>query len=74
MRRLYLEYRPKLNEEHGQMLQQVLTPLWWKEREGKERFTEVLIAWDELISRYERATGETVTQNMKTSTIMAHAP
>ena len=74
MRRLYGEYRPRLNEEHGQMLQQILTPLWWKEREGKERFTEVLIAWDELISRYERAAGEDVTQNMKTSTIMAHAP
>eukprot|EP00959_Pyramimonas_sp_CCMP1952_P230006 4808525-Pyramimonas_sp.AAC.1 len=56
------------------MLQQILTPTWWKDREGKERFTEVLIAWDELISRYERATGEQVTQNMKTSTIMAHAP
>ncbi|CAK0827956.1 unnamed protein product [Prorocentrum cordatum] len=74
MRRLHKEYRPRLNEEHGQMLQQILTPLWWKDREGKERFTEVLIAWGELISRYERATGEQVTQNMKTSTIMAHAP
>ncbi|CAK0811260.1 unnamed protein product, partial [Prorocentrum cordatum] len=74
MRRLYKEYRPRLNEEHGQMLQQILTPLWWKDREGKERFTEVLIAWDELISRYERATGEQVAQNMKTSAIMAHAP
>ncbi|CAK0815286.1 unnamed protein product, partial [Prorocentrum cordatum] len=74
MRRLYKEYMPRLNEEHGQMLQHILTPTWWKDREGKERFTEVLIAWDELISRYERATGEQVTQNMKTSTIMAHAP
>ncbi|CAK0790198.1 unnamed protein product, partial [Prorocentrum cordatum] len=74
MRRLCREYRPRLNEEHGQMLQQTLTPTWWKDREGKGRFTEVLIAWDELISRYERATGEQVTQNMKTSTIMAHAP
>ncbi|CAK0813201.1 unnamed protein product [Prorocentrum cordatum] len=74
MRRLYKEYRPRLNEDHGQMLQQISTPLWWRDREGKERFTEVLIAWDELISRYERATGEQVAQNMKTSTIMAHAP
>ncbi|CAK0856887.1 unnamed protein product, partial [Prorocentrum cordatum] len=74
MRRLHKEYRPRLKEEHGQMLQQILTPLRWKDREGKERFTEVLIAWDELISRYERATGEQATQNMKTSTIMAHAP
>ncbi|CAK0881727.1 unnamed protein product, partial [Prorocentrum cordatum] len=74
MRRLYGEYRPRLNDEHGQMLQQILTPLGWKEREGKERFTEVLVAWDELVSRYERATGEEVTQNMKTSAIMAHAP
>ncbi|CAK0875518.1 unnamed protein product, partial [Prorocentrum cordatum] len=74
MRRLYREYRPRLNEEHGQMLQQILTPTWWKDRDGRERFTEVLIAWGELISRHERATGEQVTQNMKTSTIMAHAP
>eukprot|EP00959_Pyramimonas_sp_CCMP1952_P089255 1867507-Pyramimonas_sp.AAC.1 len=74
MRRLHKEYRPRLKEEHGQMLQQILTPLRWKDREGKERFTEVLIAWDELISRYERATGEQVAQNMKTSAIMAHAP
>ena len=34
----------------------------------------MLIAWDELISRYERATGEEVTHNMKTSTIISHAP
>ncbi|CAK0848676.1 unnamed protein product, partial [Prorocentrum cordatum] len=74
MRRLRKEYRPRLNEEHGQMLQQISRPLWWKDREGKERFAEVLIAWDERISRYERATGEQVTQNMKTSAIMAHAP
>ncbi|CAK0905509.1 unnamed protein product, partial [Prorocentrum cordatum] len=45
-----------------------------EERAGKERFAEVLIAWDELISRHERATGEGFTQNTKTSAIVAHAP
>ena len=33
MRRFYQEFRPKLNEEHGAMLQQILTPTWWRERE-----------------------------------------
>ena len=73
LRKLYLEFRPRLNEEHGSMLQLVLTPSWWKEREGKQSFAEVLIAWDELIARYEEATNEKVTGNMKTSTIMPHA-
>ncbi|CAK0880369.1 unnamed protein product, partial [Prorocentrum cordatum] len=73
MRRLQREYRPRLNEVRGQMLQQIRTPLRWKDREGKERFAEVLIAWGELISRCERATGEDVAHNMKTSTIMARA-
>jgi hypothetical protein len=74
LRKLYLEYRPRLNEEHGSMLQMVLAPTWWKDREGKQSLTETLIAWDELIARYEQATCEKVTGNMKTSTIMAHAP
>ena len=29
MRHLYGEYRPKINEEHGALLQQILPPLWW---------------------------------------------
>ena len=72
MRQLYKEYRPDLNEDHGVLLQHVLNPTWWKEQTGL--FTETLIAWDTLIARYETATGEKVTENMKTSTIMAHAP
>ena len=56
------------------MLQMILTPTWWHERANKQNFTEVLIAWDELIARYEQASSEKVTGNMRTSTIMAHAP
>ncbi|CAK0790328.1 unnamed protein product, partial [Prorocentrum cordatum] len=46
----------------------------FEDRQGKERFTEVPGAWGELISLYERATGEEVTQNMETGAIMARAP
>ncbi len=56
LRRLYLEFRPRVNEEHGSMLQMILTPTWWMERESKATFTETLIAWDELVARYEQAT------------------
>ncbi len=28
LRKLYKEYKPHLNEEHGAMLQQILTPEW----------------------------------------------
>jgi hypothetical protein len=73
-RKLMSEYRPHLNEEHGVMLQMILTPAWWPERLAKQNFTEVLIAWDEMIARYEQASGEKVSNNMKTSTVMAHAP
>ena len=73
-RKLVVEFRPHLNEEHGVMLQMILTPTWWTERASKQNFTEVLIAWDELIARYEQASSEKVTGNMRTSTIMAHAP
>ena len=73
-RRLVIEFRPHLNEEHGVMLQMILTPTWWQDRLGKQIFTEVLIGWDEMTARYEQASGEKVSNNMKTSTIMAHAP
>ncbi len=33
LRKLCHEYRPRLSEEHGAMLQQILTPEWWKDRE-----------------------------------------
>jgi hypothetical protein len=73
-RRLVVEFRPHLNEENGVMLQMILIPTWWQDRLGKQIFTEVLIAWDEMVARYEQASGEKVSNNMKTSTIMAHAP
>ena len=60
-RKLVVEFRPHLNEEHGVMLQMILTPTWWNERASKQNFTEVLIAWDELIARYEQASSEKVT-------------
>ena len=44
LRRLYAEYRPKINEEHGALLQQILTPLWWRERDSTHRFTDTLIS------------------------------
>ena len=56
IRRLYIEFRPRLNEEHGSMLQMILTPTWWKERDNKATFTEILITWDERVARYEQAT------------------
>ena len=34
----------------------------------------MLVAWGEIISRCEKAAGETVAQNMKTIAIMARAP
>ena len=37
LRRLYEEYRPRINEEHGSLLQQILTPMWWRERETTHR-------------------------------------
>jgi hypothetical protein len=72
--RLMVEFRPRLSEEHGTMLQMILTPRWWKDRESKQTFTEILICWDMMIARYEQSSGEKVTNNMKTSTIMDHAP
>lgn len=72
LRKLYKEFRPKLAEEAGALLQAILTPTWWKER--KCLFTETLVAWDDLIERYRLATSENITDNMKCSTILAHAP
>ena len=72
LRMLYKDYRPDLNEDHGVLLQHILNPVWWKERSGL--FTDTLIEWDNLIARYETATGEKVTENMRTSTVLAHAP
>ena len=43
-RKLVVEFRPYLNEEHGVMLQMILTLNWWTERASKQNFTEVLIA------------------------------
>ena len=37
-RKLTLEFRPHLNEEHGVMLQMILTPTWWTERTSKQNF------------------------------------
>ena len=51
MRKISKEYMPRLNEEHGAMLQQILKPTWWREREHSQRFPEVLVAWDEVIAR-----------------------
>ena len=73
IRQLYKEYRSGLNEDHASMLTAILTPKWWKERE-KQLFTEVLTQWDVLITQYELVSGEKVTSNMKTSTIISHGP
>ena len=73
IRQLYKEYRSGLNEDHASMLTAILTPKWWKERE-KHLFTEVFTQWDVLITQYELVSGEKVTSNMKTSTIISHGP
>jgi hypothetical protein len=72
-RRLYKEYRTGLAEDHASLLSQILTPTWWRERSA-ESFTDVLLAWDELTSRYELASGERVTDAMRVATVLAHAP
>ncbi len=72
-RRLYKEYRSGLAENHASLLSQILTPTWWRERSA-ESFTDVLLAWDELTSRYELASGERVTDAMRVATVLAHAP
>ena len=73
LRALYAEYRAGLGEDNATMLTTILTPAWWKDRED-HLFTEVLTQWDILIAQYETASGERVTNNMNTSTIMCHAP
>ena len=55
------------------MLAAILTPTWWNER-NSQLFTEVLTQWDELIANYQMASGEKVTDGMKTATMLAHAP
>ena len=73
LRRLYREYRTGLHEDHATMLAAILTPTWWGER-TTQLFTDVLTQWDELIANYQMASGERVTDGMKTATMLAHAP
>ena len=73
VRMLYKEYRTGLAEDHSQMLSMILTPDWWKTRD-QSAFVDTLLAWDELISQYELATSEKVTDKMKVATILAHSP
>ena len=73
LRRLYREYRTGLHEDHATMLAAILTPTWWGER-STQLFTEVLTQWDELIANYQMASGEKVTDGMKTATMLAHSP
>ena len=60
-------------EDHSTLLTTILTPTWWKERED-QLFSEVLTPWDVLISQYQTETGEAITQSMRASTVLAHAP
>ena len=73
IRQLYKEYRSGLNEDHASMLTAILTPKWWKERE-KQLSTGAFTQWDVLITQYELVSGEKVTSNMKTSTLISHGP
>ena len=56
VRRLYKEYRTGLAEDHAQLLAMVLTPTWWADRR-EQSFTDVLLAWDEVVAQYELSSG-----------------
>ena len=73
LRRLYWEYRPELEEDHASHLAAILTPTWWAEHRDTS-FVHVLLKWDELIADYQMATGEEITDKMRTATVIAHAP
>ena len=71
----YREFMPRGMEcDHG-VLTAVINPTWWKtEPYNKRPFSEVLLEWDKLISRYEIQSGEKVSNGIKCATILSWCP
>jgi len=73
LRRLYADHRTNLDEDHAMALGGILTPNWWSDR-SDQIFTGILTQWGELVADYQRATGEAISDRVKISVIVTHAP
>ena len=73
IRRIYADYRTGLLEDNAALLQAIIMPAWWAGKPDHE-FTDTLARWGCLIDRYEQASGERVSDNLRIATVLGNAP
>ena len=75
LRQIYADYRPQGGASEHSLLTTIVQPRWWtSDDHAKRSFVEVLHDWDHLITQYELASQEKVSERLKCATILGYAP
>ena len=74
-RKLVLEYQPDGAEPYHAMLTGIVQPRWWAQQGHRERaFTDVLLDWENMIARYQKGSGEVISDSLRCATVLGYAP
>ncbi|CAK0789057.1 unnamed protein product, partial [Prorocentrum cordatum] len=75
LRQIYADYRPSGGTSEHSLLTTIVQPKWWTSADHSRRsFAEVLHDWDHLVTQYELASHDTISDRLKCATILGYAP
>ncbi|CAK0861993.1 unnamed protein product [Prorocentrum cordatum] len=75
LQQIYADYRPSGGTSEHCLLTTIAQPKWWTSDDRSRRsFAEVLHDWDHLVTQYELASHDAISDRRKCATILGYAP
>ena len=72
---IYSDYRPQGGASDHGLLATIFRLKWWtSDGNSRRSFAEVLHDWDHLVTQYEPASNDRISERLKCANFMGHAP